>query len=197
MKMIVTAILCAASVSAFAAGLKPGDAAPMTGTKMKNVDGKMVSIADVTGAKGTLVVFSCNNCPFAKAWESRIVELGNAYSKQGIGVIMVNPNDPAVAGDTLEALQARAKDKGFGFPYVMDAGSAVASAFGASRTPELYLFDKAGKLVYHGAVDDNKDAGSVKQHYLKDALDAVIAGKDIAEKETKAVGCTIKFYKQS
>jgi len=198
MKLAVAVILCALTVNTFAASLKPGDAAPLTDTKMKNVDGKSVSIADAAGTKGTLVIFTCNHCPFVIAWEERMVQLGNRFSKEGIGVIMINPNDPTVqAPDGYAEMQARAKERGFAFPYVVDAGSAVATAFGATRTPEVYLFDKAGKLVYHGAVDDNKDAGSAKQHYLKDALEALLADKEISQKESKAVGCTIKFYKKS
>ncbi|MCG3146992.1 MAG: Thiol-disulfide oxidoreductase ResA [Verrucomicrobiae bacterium] len=195
MKTAVAVLLSALTVTAFAADLKLGDGIPLAGTKMKNVDGKSIAIADVAGKKGTLVIFTCNHCPFVKAWEERMAALGNTYHSQGIGTIMLNPNDPAVAGDTFEGMQERAKARGFNFPYVVDAGSTVAKAFGATRTPEIFLFDNAGKLVYHGAVDDNKDAGNVKQSYLKDAIEALLAGKEIATKTTKAIGCSIKFYK--
>ena len=189
---IVSLVLVAAT--AFADGLKLGDKAPMTGTKMKNVDGKQLSIADATGKNGTLVVFTCNHCPFVKAWETRIVALGNEYSKRGVGVIAINANDPAIqAPDSYEEMQTRAKERGFKFPYVVDATSDVARAFGATRTPEFFLFDKDGKLVYHGALDDNKDASKASQHYLKDALEAVLAGKPVEVAETKAIGCSIKF----
>jgi len=190
------AVCCAVLVaaSAFAGGIKLGDKAPMTDTKMKSVDGKEVTIAGVAGKNGTLVVFTCNHCPFAKAWEKRISELGAAAGKEGIGVIAINSNDPAsYAEDSYENMQKHAKDAGFTFPYVVDATSEVAVAFGASKTPEVYLFDKDGKLVYHGAVDDNRDAPKVTQNYLKNAITAVAAGKPIATSETKAVGCGIKF----
>lgn len=194
MRLAIATILLA--VSAYADGIKLGDKAPMTDVKMKNVDGKQVSIADVTGKNGTLVIFSCNHCPFVKAWEQRITELGNTYRGKGVGVIQINSNDPAVqAPDGYEEMQARSKERGFQFPYVVDEKSAVALAFGASRTPEFFLFDKDGKLVYHGALDDNKDAAKASQHYLKDALEAVLAGKPVAIAETKAIGCTIKFHK--
>lgn len=172
-----------------------GASAPMADTKMKNVDGKEVTIAAMKGEKGTMVVFTCNPCPWVKRWESRIVELGNVYSKQGIGVIAVNANDPALSGeDSYEAMQARAKEKGFEFPYVVDASSNVARAFGATRTPEIFLFDAKGKLVYKGAVDDNAQApDKVTVRYLKDALEAVVAGRKVELAETKALGCTIKF----
>ena len=183
-----------AAVSATAENLKVGDKLPMADAKMQNVDGKEVSIAGVAGKNGTLVVFTCNHCPFAKAWEKRISELGAAAGKEGIGVIAINSNDPAAyAEDSYENMQKHAKDAGFTFPYVVDATSEVAVAFGASRTPEVFLFDKDGKLVYHGAVDDNREAPQVTKTYLKDALTAVAAGKPVATSETKAVGCGIKF----
>jgi peroxiredoxin len=164
-------------------------------TKMKNVDGKMVSIADVAGKSGTLVIFTCNHCPFARDWEQRIVELANGYSGKGIGVVLVNANDPTShADDGFEQMQARAKERGMKVPYVVDDTSGVARAFGASVTPEAFLFDKAGKLAYHGTIDDNrKEPDKVKARYLKDALDAVVAGKTPPVPETKGLGCSIKF----
>jgi thiol-disulfide isomerase/thioredoxin len=166
-------------------------------TKMKNVDGKMLSIADVAGKAGTLVIFTCNHCPFAKDWEQRIIELGNGYAGKGVGVMLVNANDPAAhAEDGFEEMQARAKSRGMKIPYVVDDTSGVARAFGASVTPEAFLFDKTGKLAYHGTIDDNrKQPDQVKSRYLKDALDAVVAGKPPAVPETKGLGCGIKFRK--
>ena len=177
------------------AALALGSKAPLASTKMKNVDGEMLSIADVTGKAGTLVVFTCNHCPFAKGWEERIVGLANTYSKKGIGVILINANDPAkYAEDGFAEMQARAKMRGLQTPYVVDETSAVARAFGATVTPEAFLFDKGGKLVYHGTVDDNhQDAAKVQNRYLKDALESVAAGKAPAQAETKSLGCGIKF----
>jgi len=178
-------------------GLALGSKVPATvaKTKMKNVDGKMLSLADVSGKAGTLVVFTCNHCPFAKDWEQRIVELGNGYVSKGIGVVLVNANDPTEhADDGFAEMQAHAKTRGMKIPYVVDDTSAVARAFGASVTPEAFLFDKAGKLAYHGTIDDNrKEPDKVKARYLKDALDAVVAGKAPAISETKGLGCGIKF----
>jgi thiol-disulfide isomerase/thioredoxin len=164
-------------------------------TKMKNVDGKMLSIADVTGKAGTLVIFTCNHCPFARDWEQRIVELGNSYAAKGIGVILVNANDPTMhADDGYDQMQVHAKNRGMQIPYVVDDTSGVARAFGASITPEAFLFDKAGKLAYHGTIDDNRqEPDKVKARYLKDALDAVVAGKKPAVGETKGLGCSIKL----
>ena len=176
-------------------GLGIGDPAPMTDVKMKNVDGKDVTIAGVKGAKGTLVVFSCNHCPWAKAWEERIVTLGNTWSKKGVGVIAINSNDPAVqADDGYDTMKARAKQRGMKYAYVVDETSEVAREFGATRTPEAYVFDADGKLVYHGAIDDNAhEPGKVKVRYLDDAMKSMTAGKTVATAETKALGCSIKF----
>ena len=192
---IVVGLAAGARAAEGGAALPLGSKAPLAGTKMKNVDGRMLSIADVTGKAGTLVVFTCNHCPFAKGWEERIVELANTYSKKGIGVILINANDPAkYAEDGFAEMQARAKAHGLQAPYVVDETSAVARAFGATVTPEAFLFDKGGKLVYHGTVDDNhKDAAKVQNRYLKDALDAVASGKAPTQAETKSLGCGIKF----
>jgi hypothetical protein len=178
-----------------AGALALGSKAPLATTKMKNIDGKMVSIADVAGKAGTLVIFTCNHCPFAKGWEQRIVEISNTYAKKGIGVILINANDPAkYAEDGPGEMQTRAKSRGLMVPYVVDDTSGVARAFGASVTPEAFLFDKTGKLAYHGTVDDNHlDASKVQKRYLIDALDAVVAGKAPALPETKSLGCGIKF----
>jgi peroxiredoxin len=185
----------AATAGDAAKPLALGAKAPALDVKMKGVDGKEVAIADLAGAKGTLVVFTCNACPYAKGWETRIVGLGNAYAAKGVGVIAINPNDPkVVADDGYEQMVSRAKDRGMRFPYVVDSTSQVARAFGATRTPEVFLFDAQGTLVYRGAVDDNvESADKVTRTYLKDALDAVVAGKDVPVKETKAIGCGIKF----
>jgi peroxiredoxin len=183
---------------AVAQGQQPlaiGSTSPKTGVKMKNVDGREFSISDVAGPKGTLVMFSCNACPWVKAWETRIAALGNTYRQKGVGIIAINSNDPKVQSeDSFEVMQKRAQERGFQFPYVVDATSDVARAFGASRTPEAFLFDASGKLVYHGAIDDNAKApDQVESHYLKDALEAVIGGRKVAVRETKSIGCTIKF----
>jgi hypothetical protein len=145
------------------------------------------------------VVFTCNHCPWAKAWEQRIVTIGNTYSKRGVGVIAVNPNDPSrYAEDDFTTMQKRAKQRGMKYPYVVDATSEMARAFGASATPEAFLFDAEGKLVYHGTIDDNAhEPQKVTARYLEDALNAVIGGKAVAVQETKALGCSIKFRPKS
>jgi peroxiredoxin len=196
---LVMMLAASAALAAEGSALPLGSKAPMATTKMKNVDGRMVSIGDVTGKAGTLVIFTCNHCPFAKGWEQRIADIGNSYAKKGIGVILINANDPAkYTEDGWAEMQARAKTRGLQVPYVVDETSAVARAFGASVTPEAFLFDKSGKLAYHGTVDDNhQDATKVQKRFLTDALDAVVAGKPPALPETKSLGCGIKFHPNS
>jgi hypothetical protein len=199
-----TTLATALTAATLTAALPLGTAAPESHVKMKNavtVDGKPgtpgkpVSIADVAGKAGTLVVFTCDHCPFARGWESRIVELANASSKKGIGVILINSNDPAQhEEDGFAGMQARAKNAGMQVPYVLDETSGVARAFGATVTPEAFLFDARGKLAYHGTVDDNlKQPDQVQKRYLKDALEAVATGKTPPVAETKSLGCSIKY----
>lgn len=195
---VLPLLACVALLVPAAAHADPlalGARAPMADVAMKNVDGKSRTVAGVAGKKGTLVIFTCNSCPWAQAWEERIVAHGNAWAKKGIGVIAINPNDPAVKSeDGMAAMKKRAKDRGMAFPYVVDATSDVARAFGATRTPEVFLFDAEGKLVYHGAIDDNaREPEKVTARYLEDALEAVAGGKDVTLAQTKAFGCTIKF----
>jgi len=199
------ALVATASIAALAASQsEPGDApgalalgktAPLAETKMKNVDGKEISITQAKGTKGTLVVFTCNHCPWAKAWHARIVSLGNKSVKRGIGVIAINSNDPAAyPEDDFATMQSNAKKSKMGFPYAVDATSDVARAFGATRTPEAFLFDAKGLLVYHGAIDDNAhQPDQVKVHYLEEAVNALLDGKEITLAETKALGCGIKL----
>jgi peroxiredoxin len=194
--LIVSSVAVSLALAGAAGALQLGDPAPQREAKMRNVDGRELAIADIAGKQGTLVIFTCNHCPWAKAWETRIAALGNAYAQRGIGVIAVNANDPAAyKDDGFDAMVQRAHDRGFQFAYVVDAGSRVAKAYGASRTPEVFLFDASGKLVYHGTIDDNaENVAAVKQHYLRDALEAVATGKPVTVGETKALGCSIKFY---
>ena len=177
--------------------LELGASAPRSEVAMKGVDGKSLTIAQAAGKKGTLVIFTCNACPWVKGWETRIAEVGNAAVQRGIGVIAINSNDPSLnSEDGYDEMQARAKKLGLRFPYVVDATSDVARAFGATRTPEAFLFDAKGELVYHGTIDDNsRDAKAVKSRWLSDAVIAVASGKPVAEAETKALGCSIKFRK--
>ena len=172
-----------------------GSPIPAAKTPLAGLDGKTLTIAGVRGKKGTLVIFTCNHCPFVKAWETRITALANSYPAKGIGVVLINANDPAnYPEDDVAGMRARAKALGLRAPYVVDTTSDVARAFAARVTPEAFLFDAKGALAYHGTIDDNKaDPDKVTAHYLKDALDAVLANRKPAIAETKSLGCGIKF----
>lgn len=198
--MIRCSLMVAALVAAIGTGaagaLDLGAPMPEPALRMRSVDDRDVSLGDVRGGKGTLVIFTCNHCPWAKAWEERIALLGNAYQPRGIGVVAVNANDPTERPeDGFDEMVKRARARGFQFPYVVDSGSKLARAFGAERTPEAFLFGADGTLVYHGTIDDNaEDASAVRQHFLRDALEAVANGQPVERAETKALGCSIKFY---
>ncbi|OQD41662.1 thioredoxin family protein [Croceivirga radicis] len=187
-------LLFAGKVSA-QEGLKIGDMAP--DFKLKNIDGKLVSLADYKDAKGYLVVFTCNTCPYAQAYEDRIIKLHAKYESQNVPVIAINPNNPTVkAGDSYEAMMDRAKDKGFKFPYLVDEGQKVYPKYGATRTPHVYLLQKTAKgnkVAYIGAIDDNyQDASQVEDRFVEDAVDAMLNGTPIKVTTTKAIGCSIK-----
>jgi hypothetical protein len=193
--LLPLALIALPSLAVSGAPLAIGAKAPMRETTMKCVGGSDTSIAAAAGKKGTLVIFMCNHCPWVKAWQTRIAAIGNAALDQGVGVIAINPNDPAAyPEDDFDTMVARAHQLGFKFCYAVDATSEIATSFGASHTPEAFLFDASGKLVYHGAVDDNaKDESAVKHPWLKQAVTAVAEGKPVSDAETKAMGCSIKF----
>jgi peroxiredoxin len=172
--------------------LKVGDKAK--DFRLKNVNGKMVSLKDFNSAKGFIVIFTCNHCPFAQAYESRIQELNNKFSKKGYPVIAINPNDPKIApDDSYELMQERAKEKKYTFPYLFDEGQKVYPEFGASRTPQVYLLDKNLIVKYIGAIDDNaEEESAVKSKYVESAVLSLMKNKTIDPNFTKAIGCTIK-----
>lgn len=168
---------------------------------LKNVDGKQVSLSDYKDAKGYIVIFTCNHCPYSIAYEDRIIDLQNKYADKGFPVIAVNPNDPVVSpGDSYENMQQRAKEKSFNFPYLFDEGQKVVANYGATRTPHVYLLEKTingNKVVYIGAIDDNhENASEAKTKYVESAVESIIAGKQPDPDFTKAIGCTIKYAKK-
>lgn len=180
-------------------GYKPGDTAK--DFSLKNVDGKMVSLAQYKSARGFIVIFTCNHCPFAKAYEERIIGLDKKYAPLGYPVIAINPNDPkAEPEDSYENMVARAKEKNYPFPYLFDETQEIAKTYGAKRTPHIYILTKddkgALKVMYVGAIDDNfDDATAVKARYAEDALDALLKGAQPTITTTKAIGCGIKWKK--
>ncbi|TGV01250.1 thioredoxin family protein [Flavivirga rizhaonensis] len=176
-------------------GYKIGDTAE--DFSLKNVDGNMVSLSDYKDAKGFIVTFTCNTCPYAVMYEDRLIALNNKYASKGYPVIAIMPNNTDVKpGDNLEAMKARAKSKGFTFPYLIDEGQKVYPKYGATKTPHVFLLQKTdgGNVVkYIGAIDDNyKDASAVKTKYVENAVDALLEGKEVKQTETKAIGCSIK-----
>lgn len=182
----------------FSQGYKVGD--NVKDFSLKNVDGKMVSMADYKDAKGFIVVFTCNHCPFAIAYEQRIMALDVKYRPLGYPVIAINPNDPAIVpDDSFENMVSHSKDKGYTFPYVFDETQEVAKAFGATKTPHVFLLNKQDKklvLEYIGAIDNNTDDGTkADKKYVENAVDALLAGKSPEVKETKAIGCGVKWKK--
>ena len=161
----------------------------------KGTDGRVHRADDAAKAKVFGVIFHCNHCPYAQAWESRLIQVQLDYAGRGVQLVLINANDPVTyPGDSFEQMQRRAQDKQYPFPYLVDETQEVAKQYGATRTPEIFLFDEKRILRYHGAPDDNyEDVNAVRQPYLRDALDALLAGTLPRIRETKPVGCTIKW----
>lgn len=193
--LIVGAVITAFALPTDADGYTVGDIA--TDFSLPNIDGNKVSLSDFKDAKGFIVIFTCNTCPYAVAYEDRIIALDKKYASQGYPVIAVMPNNPDVQpGDSMEAMKARAKAKGFTFPYLMDEGQKIYPQYGATKTPHVYVLQKTNKgneVKYIGAIDDNyKDAAAVTETYVENAVNALLKNDDIKVKETRAIGCTIK-----
>jgi peroxiredoxin len=202
MKTIVmaTAALITMSFSMMApAGLKPGDAA--TDFKLMNIDSSMIGLSSYKQAsKGAIVIFTCNHCPFSIAYEDRIIALHEKYAVKGYPVIAINPNDAVqYPSDGFSEMQVRAKEKGFKFPYLHDETQAVAKAWGAERTPHVFVVKKEKKkwmVKFVGAIDNNTDdAAAADKKYTEMAVDALLAGKEPEIKSVKAIGCGVKWKK--
>lgn len=176
-------------------GYSIGDVA--TDFSLKNVDGTVVSLADYKNAKGYIVIFSCNTCPYVVAYEDRMIQLHNKYSTMGFPVIAINPNNPELSpGDSFEKMQERSREKNFPFAYVFDEKQEIFPKYGATRTPHVFLLEKTDKgniVRYIGAIDDNfRDASAVKETFLENAIRSLMDNQDVSVKTTKAIGCTIK-----
>lgn len=193
--LFVAVLLVSAFTVNVPSGYKIGDTA--TDFKLKSVDGKMYSMSDYKSAKGFIVVFTCNHCPFAKKYEDRINDLAKKYKSKGYMLLAINPNDPSVQPeDSYELMQKRAKEKGFVFPYLFDDGQKIFPQYGATKTPHVFLLDKNRVVKYIGAIDDNVDsAAEVKDKYLENAIAALESGKTPSPEVTKAIGCSIKIKK--
>jgi thioredoxin-related protein len=177
--------------------LSIGSSMPKADMKMKDVSGKMISIKEVAKSNGVLGMFSCNTCPYVVKNLDRTIAINDFAQKMKLGVIVLNSNEAYRSeDDSYEAMQAYAKEQKYNWNYVVDKNNEMADAFGANRTPEVFLFDKNMILVYHGAIDDNpSDATAVKRQHLKEAINELAAGKEITVKESRSVGCSIKRKK--
>ncbi len=166
---------------------------------LEGVDGKTVSLQDYQNAKGYIVIFTCNTCPYAKMYEQRIINLHKRYAEQGYPVVAINPNCPERSpGDAMSEMKKRAEDKGYGFAYLQDLSQETTKAYGASNTPQVFVLDKEStgkyKVAYIGTIDNNyKDADKADVPYVQHAVDALMDGRKVPETKTKAIGCSIKW----
>lgn len=197
--ILLLSLLFVVAISLKGQGYAVGDIA--SDFSLLNTDGKKVSLADYKDAKGYIVIFTCNHCPYSIAYEDRIIAMDKKYKKMGYPVVAVNPNDPSVSpGDSYENMQVRAKEKGFTFPYLFDDGQHVLAKYGATRTPHVYLLEKTPKgnrVAYIGAIDDNyENADAAKIKYVENAIAALMEGMQPQPDFTKAIGCTVKIAKK-
>lgn len=171
-----------------------GSTLPSPEKKMKDISGKEVSFKDIMKKNGLLVMFSCNTCPVVGKYQSRTLETAKIAVDNEVGVILLNPNEATRdRGESFDDMKSYGKDQGYEFSYVLDENSAMADAFGATRTPEIFLFDKTGKLVYHGAIDDNANGpDEVTRKHAKIAIEEMVRGKEVSTAKTRFVGCSIK-----
>ncbi|MEO7312224.1 MAG: thioredoxin family protein [Chitinophagaceae bacterium] len=194
-------IFLAIGVSMFALmAFKPGEelsigsSMPKATLKLTDISGSEISLQSSTRQNGLLVMFSCNTCPYVIKNQQRTAEICNYAIKSGMGVVILNSNEAYRSGEeSLESMKTYAQEQGYKWNYAVDKNNELADAFGANRTPECYLFNKDGKLAYHGAIDDNpSDAGAVQRHHLKEAVTELAQGKEVSVKTSRSVGCSIK-----
>jgi peroxiredoxin len=162
--------------------------------ELPGVDGRDHSLEEYADAPALAVVWSCNHCPYVQAWEGRMIDLQRELGDKGFRLVAINSNDAeSYPEDSFEAMQQRAEQQSFNFDYLYDEDHSALRAYGAERTPEVFLFDRDRKLVYHGAIDDSRDETEVSHRYLRDAIEAVLAGRQPEVRETPPVGCTVKW----
>jgi peroxiredoxin len=161
---------------------------------LPGVDGQEHSLDAYAASELLVLIQSCNHCPYVQAWEGRMIAIQRDYADRSVRVVAVNSNDSTrYPGDSFEEMQARAGSEGFNFDYLHDEDQSLVRALGAERTPEVFVFDRDRRLVYHGAIDDSRDEHAVTRHYLRDALDALLTGAAPPVAETESVGCSVKF----
>ena len=196
--MIVCFAFFCIALNAQVKTLSPGEVAPAI--KLLNVDSKVVTFDDYPAAKGFIIIFTCNTCPYSKAYEQRVIALNNKYASLGFPVIAINPNNPGVSpGDSFEKMKERAASKKYTFPYLYDDGQIVTTAYGAKNTPHVFLINKTPQgniIAYTGAIDnDTPDTNPAKTKYAEDAIAALLDNKTPATAVTKAIGCRIAWGK--
>ena len=193
MKVIYILFCCINLI--FASDINLKSTMPGYNLALLNIDGEKLSLNDIKGDKGTLVIFSSNTCPWVIRWEDRYVKLALKYTSQGIGMVAINSNSARFnESESLEKMKQHSKEKNYNFPYAQDKDSRLAKLFGATKTPHIYLFDSNDELVYKGAIDDNaRNSNQVNESYLFNAIDEMLNGKTISKPISKALGCSIKF----
>ncbi|ADB41985.1 thioredoxin family protein [Spirosoma linguale] len=166
--------------------------------RLRNVDSRQITLADYKDQRGVIVVFMSNHCPFAKAYEDRLISLDRKFATQGYPVLAVMPNDPkAYDDDSFQNMQSRSREKNYPFAYAMDETQVTAKAFGATRTPEVFVLKQTGGqfiVEYVGTIDDSpQDGSSVQRRYIDEAVSSLLAGKPVQSPITKPIGCAIKW----
>lgn len=179
-------------------GVKIGDRAP--DFSLKNIDGRTISLSEYKAERGVILIFTCNHCPYAKLYEDRIIALHKEFADKGFPVVAINPNAPEIVPeDSYENMQKRAREKGYPFPYLFDETQEVAKAYGATKTPHVFLLRREGEafiVSYIGAIDDSpNDPKKVQRRYVAEAIQAILAGQPVPIPETKAIGCSVKYRK--
>jgi peroxiredoxin len=187
---VLLAVWALGALAVSASELTPGDVAPNF-HGLPGTDGEKHGLADYRDAKAIVLVFTCNHCPVASGYEERLVALQKQYRGKGVQFMAINVS--TMPADRLAAMQQRAKEKDFNFPYLYDASQKIGRDYGAAVTPHIFLLDKNRKIAYVGAIDDNLNPRKVKTHYLADALDSLLAGKKPPQETTKAFGCGIHY----
>jgi peroxiredoxin len=180
----------AAATETEAKPLAVGDPAPVW-SELVGIDDQSHSLGDLKDAKAVVVVFTCNHCPVAKAYEDRLVQLAADYIGKGVELVAINVNN--IEDDKLPAMKERAEEKGFKFDYLYDSSQAIGRAYGATVTPHAFLLDGQRNVAYIGAIDDNMDPSKVSKHYLRDAIEAVLVGSKPEPATTKPMGCGIQY----
>jgi len=197
-KLILLFVVGLASLAAspISGGYQVGDT--VADFKLKNVDGKMISLADFKDAKGFIIIFDCNTCPMSRAYSSRIIALNKKYASQGFPVVLINPNSAeVVAEESFDEMKNHAKEHGYDFPYLYDQSQDVVRKFNPTNTPHTFILNKTSnglKVAYIGAIDNNsRDGAKADKHFVEEAVNELLAGKPVTVTKTKAIGCTVKW----